>query len=87
MQTSETNREKRFIVKMENGRGIVEYYRSLSVREQESDRREARLFTEEEARQQADFCMRHASAFSEAYFDEGKGRYVLIATVEPLSLD
>ena len=72
-------------VKLSNGRGHVEWYRSLAVREQESDIADARHFTsKEEAEARADFCQRHADAFSGIFFDEGKGRYTLTATVEPV---
>ncbi len=72
-----------FVVKMSNGRGITEWYRSLAYRDQEQSKELARKFpTEEAAQTQARFCQDQASCFSGAYFDEGKGRYNLVATVE-----
>ncbi len=75
--------EPLYVVKMSNGRGLTEWYRSLSYRVQESRKEDARTFSKAKAEETADFCRRHGDAFSEAYFDEGKGRYVLIAEVEP----
>ncbi len=73
-----------WVVKLSNGRGHVEWYESLSVRTQAESKADARQFSsQEEAEQRADFCQRHADAFSGAFYDEGKGRYTLTATVEP----
>lgn len=70
-------------VKMENGTGHVEWYETLSVRTQASDKASARHFTSEEAAQaQADFCERHPDAFSGAFWDGCK--WTLKATVEPV---
>ena len=71
-------------IQLSNGRGHVEWYRSLSVRAQADSKAEARHFTsKEEADTMADFCQRNADAFQGIFFDEGKGRYTMTATVEP----
>jgi len=74
--------EPRYVIKMSNGRGHVEWYRSLSYRDQEPNKGDARKFTLDEAQEKADFCRRHADAFCGAYFNDGKGCYELIAEVE-----
>lgn len=72
----------KFVVKMTDGRGLVEYFETLSVRAQAASKADARKFgSEDEAREMASFCERQASCFSEAYFDGCK--WTLTATVEP----
>lgn len=72
----------KFVVKMENGRGLVEYFETLSVRAQARTKAEARKFdTQDAADKQAQFCQRQADCFSEAYHDGSK--WTLSATVEP----
>lgn len=72
----------KFVVRMENGRGLVEYFETLSVRVQAASKADARKFgSEAEALEKARFCERQADCFSEAYFDGG--RWTLTATVEP----
>lgn len=74
-----------WVVKLSNGRGHVEWFETLSVRTQADKKVDARQFTlKEDADARADFCMRHADSFSGAFFDEGRGRYSLTATVEPV---
>ena len=73
-----------WVVKLSNGRDHVEWFETLSVRTQADKKVDARQFkSKEEADQRADFCMRHADSFSGAFYDEGRGRYCLTATVEP----
>jgi|AGTN01.1.fsa_nt_gi hypothetical protein len=72
----------KFVVKMENGRGLVEYFETLSVRVQAATKADARKFDSQDAAlEKARFCERQASCFSEAYHDGGK--WTLTATVEP----
>lgn len=74
-----------FVVKMDNGRGLIEWYIGLSVRVQAEDKKSARKFTTAEAAQRAaDFCVECPDAFCGAYFDPDSGGYTMQATVEPL---
>lgn len=74
-----------WVVKLSDGKGHVEWFETLSVRTQADNKADARHFaSKEDAEARADFCMRHADSFSGAFFDEGKGRYSLTATVEPV---
>lgn len=72
-----------FVIKLTNGRGFVEYYRTLAVRAQARTIEEAQQFDlEEEAREMAEFCEREASAFSSIYWSSD--RWTLQAEVVPL---
>jgi hypothetical protein len=71
-----------WVVKMSNGRGLVEWYESLSYRVQAADKESARHFQSEEAAQRtARMCESMPDAFSEGYWD---GKWTLTAVVEPL---
>mgnify|MGYP000263823896 CR=1 FL=1 len=74
-----------FVVKMDNGRGFVEWYSGLSVRVQAERKESARKFSSREVAQKAaDFCVQCPDAFCGAYLDNASGRYTMKSTVEPL---
>lgn len=75
-----------YVIKMCNGQGHVEWYRSLSVRAQALCADEARRFSSREAAEAAakEFTQESMlSCFSAAFFVDG--RWSIEATVEPLS--
>jgi len=74
-----------FIIKMDNGRGFVEWYASLSVRMQAESRQTARRFPSAEAAEKAaDSCLQFPAAFAGAYFDSDRSCYTMQVVVEPL---
>jgi len=74
-----------FVLKMSNGKGYVEYYVGLSMRMQAITKDEARQFATPEAAAQAiSVCKNCGSAFSEAFFDPGRGGYVIETSLEPV---
>ena len=73
-----------FVVKMSNGRGLVEWYRGLSVRAQGFDKDDGQKFSTVEAAERAvRNCQQFPDAFSGAYFDEEKGGWHIDASIEP----
>ncbi|MFA7340185.1 MAG: hypothetical protein WC028_25620 [Candidatus Obscuribacterales bacterium] len=81
-----TSIDQKYVIKMSNGQGHVEWYMGLSVRTQALSPDEARHFTSESAAEaKATEITRESmlSAFSGAFFVDG--RWVIETTVEPLS--
>lgn len=75
-----------FVVQMTNGRGLTEYYSTLTVRAQARDKDSARQFSDRaEAEEAARMCERIPDSFSTGYFDVSHGRWTLQATVVPVS--
>ena len=82
---AQTSVAQRYVIKMSNGQGHVEWYMGLSVRTQALSVDEARTFTsqaaaEEKAKEITRTSM--LSAFSGAFFVDGG--WFIETTVEPL---
>jgi len=74
-----------FVLEMSNGDGHVEWYVSLAMRMQADRKEDARQFASVEAAEQAAvICRNHGSAFSEAFYDPGRGRYVIETKIIPV---
>ena len=76
--------QTKYVIKLSNAEGFVEWYESLACRAQASHKADARQFSSKaDAEAWAEKLPRMASAFSGIYWDQGKGCYTLKAEVEP----
>lgn len=68
---------QRYVIKMSDGQGFEEWYRSLSMRMQEPLREDARKFVDKAAADEfAAFMLRNVSSFAGCYL-EGGGRLIV----------
>lgn len=82
---AQTSVAQRYVIKMSNGQGHVEWYMGLSVRTQALSVDEARTFTSQSAAEEKAKEITRASmhsAFSGAFFVDGG--WFIETTVEPL---
>lgn len=82
---AQTSVAQRYVIKMSNGQGHVEWYMGLSVRTQALSVDEARTFTSQAAAEEKAKEITRPSmlaAFSGAFFVDGS--WFIEATVEPL---
>lgn len=82
---AQTSVAQRYVIKMSNGQGHVEWYMGLSVRTQALSVDEARTFTSQAAAEEKATEITRPSmlaAFSGAFFVDGG--WFIEATVEPL---
>lgn len=78
---------EQYVLKLSNGHGHVEWYRSLGSRPQAETKAGATRFSKAEADERALKLPNFASAFSGAFYNNSTGQYDFIVEVLPADGD